>query len=194
MASYRHNYLLSTHRCYAISQVSMFKIDPKSIEVVRSTQRVKTVSGEFKHGKLRVIVPAQLSEEQEAHYVAKIRERVELRETKQMLNEGEPLSKRAAELNARYFGGKLQIASVEFVTNQNSLFGSCSVRRKTIRLSHHLADVPTWVRDYVLMHEMAHLVEPGHGRAFWDIVNRYPRTQEARRYLKAFARGEEPTG
>lgn len=170
----------------------MFKIDPKSIEIVRSAQRVKTVSGEYKHGKLRVNVPAHLSEAAEAYYVSKIRERVELRETKQMLNAGAPLQKRAAELNARYFDGKLQIASVEFVTNQNSLFGSCSVRRRTIRLSHHLAEVPDWVRDYVLMHEMAHLVEPGHGRAFWDIVNRYPRTQDARRYLKAFAKGQQP--
>lgn len=170
----------------------MYKIDPKDIEVVRSAQRSKTVTGEFKDGKLRVHVPAHLNKSDEAYYVAKVRERMELRETKQLLNAGDPLLKRAAELNAMYFAGKLEIVSAQFVTNQNSLFGSCSVRRKTIRLSHHLAEVPEWVRDYVLMHEMAHLIEPGHNRAFWDIVNRYPRTQEARSYLKAFARGEQP--
>lgn len=170
----------------------MYKIDPQDIEIVRSARRSKTVTGEFKHGKLRVHVPANLGKQQEDHYVATIVARVERRETQQMLNDGDPLAKRAAALNAQYFGGKLDIASVTYVTNQNSLFGSCSIRRKTIRLSHHLAQVPAWVRDYVLMHEMAHLVEPGHTRAFWDIVNRYPRTQEARRYLKAFARGEQP--
>ena len=170
----------------------MYKIDPQDIEIVRSAQRSTTVTGEFKHGKLRVHVPAHLNRSEEAYYVAKVRERVERRETKQQLNEGDPLLKRAAELNAEYFAGKLEIASVQFVTNQNSLFGSCSVRRKTIRLSHHLAEVPEWVRDYVLMHEMAHLIEPWHSRAFWDIVNRYPRTREARRYLNAFARGEQP--
>ena len=170
----------------------MYKINPQDIEIVRSAQRSKTVTGEFKDGKLRVLVPALLSKEQEEHYVATIVARVERRETQQLLNAGDPLRKRAAELNAEYFAGKLEIASVTYVTNQNSRFGSCSVRRKTIRLSHHLAEVPAWVRDYVLMHEMAHLVEPGHSRAFWDIVNRYPRTQEARRYLKAYARGEQP--
>ncbi len=164
----------------------MFKIDPQHIEIVRSAQRSKTVSGEFKHGKLRIHVPALLSKEQEEHYVATIVERVERRETQQMLNEGDPLRKRAAELNAAYFAGKLDIASVTYVTNQNSRFGSCSVRRKTIRLSHHLAEAPAWVRDYVLMHEMAHLIEPGHNRRFWAIVDRYPRAQEARRYLKTF--------
>lgn len=170
----------------------MYKIDPQDIEIIRSPQRSKTVTGAFKNGKLRVHVPANLTKAEEAYYVAKVRERVERRETKQLLNDGDPLLKRAAELNARYFAGKLEIVSVNYVTNQNSLFGSCSLRRKTIRLSHHLAEVPEWVRDYVLMHEMAHLVEPGHNRAFWDIVNRYPRTREARRYLKAFARGEQP--
>lgn len=170
----------------------MYRINPQDIEIIRSAKRSKTVTGEFKDGKLRVLMPALLSKEQEERCIATIVARVERRETQQMLNEGEPLRKRAAELNARYFAGALDIASVQYVTNQNSLFGSCSVRRKTIRLSHHLAEVPAWVRDYVLMHEMAHLVEPGHGRAFWDIVNRYPRTQEARRYLKAFARGEPP--
>ncbi|MCY4438409.1 MAG: M48 family metallopeptidase [Chloroflexi bacterium] len=168
----------------------MFKIDPQDIEIVRSARRSKTVTGEFKHGKLRVHVPARLTREQEEHYVATIIERVERRETQQMLNDGDPLLKRAAELNAQYFAGKLEIVSVTYVTNQNSRFGSCSVRRKTIRLSHHLTEVPEWVRDYVLMHEMAHLVEPGHNRRFWDIVNRYPRTQEARRYLRKFAFAE----
>lgn len=168
----------------------MFKLDPQDIEVVRSVQRRKTVSGALKHGKLRVLVPAHLSKAEEAYFVAKVRRRVELQETKARLNHGDPLRKRADELNRRYFGGKLAYASVTYVTNQNSVFGSCSVRRGTIRLSHHLAGMPEWVRDYVLMHELAHLVEPGHNRRFWEIVNRYPRTREARRYLRAYAKGE----
>ena len=176
----------------AFPQHRMYTIDPQDIEIIRSAKRSKTVTGEFKDGKLRVLVPALLSKEQEERFVATIVARVERRETQQLLNEGDPLRKRAAELNARYFAGTLEIASVTYVTNQNSRFGSCSVRRKTIRLSHHLAEVPAWVRDYVLMHEMAHLVEPGHNRRFWELVNRYPRTQEAWRYLKAFARGEQP--
>jgi hypothetical protein len=162
----------------------MLTIDLQDIEVIRSKQRSKTVTGEYKHGKLRVRMPAGLSTSQEAYYIAKVRERVELQELKQRLNRGEPLLKRATELNAQYFSGELEFASVTYVTNQNSVYGSCSVRRKTIRLTHHLAEAPAWVRDYVLMHELAHLIEPGHNRRFWEIVNRYPRAQEARRYLK----------
>ena len=48
--------------------------------------------------------------------------------------------------------------------------------------------MPEWVRRYVLIHEMAHLIEPNHSRAFWDIVSRYKLTERARGYLMAVGR------
>ena len=45
--------------------------------------------------------------------------------------------------------------------------------------------MPAWVRDYVVMHELAHLLVAGHGPRFWELVNRYPLTERARGYLMA---------
>jgi hypothetical protein len=47
--------------------------------------------------------------------------------------------------------------------------------------------MPSWVVDYVLVHELAHLQIPGHGADFWALVDHYPRAQRARGYLEGAA-------
>jgi predicted metal-dependent hydrolase len=53
-----------------------------------------------------------------------------------------------------------------------------------------LAKEPSWVLDYVIVHELAHLHVRGHDKAFWELVNRYPLAERARGFL--IARGLEP--
>ena len=50
--------------------------------------------------------------------------------------------------------------------------------------------LPAFVVEYVLVHELAHLVQASHGPEFWALVNRYPKTERARGYLMALG-GED---
>lgn len=70
------------------------------------------------------------------------------------------------------------------VRNQSSRWGSCSSRR-TISLNWRLVQVPPAVREYVVIHELAHLKEMNHGRAFWKLVaEACPDYEKHERWLK----------
>jgi predicted metal-dependent hydrolase len=63
-----------------------------------------------------------------------------------------------------------------------------------IRLSHRLRPMPVWVLDYVLVHELAHLVEPTHSTAFWRLVARYPDAERAKGFLEGYLAGQGRPG
>ena len=74
------------------------------------------------------------------------------------------------------------------IRNQRSRWGSCS-RRGTISLNWRLVQTPPFVRDYLVLHELAHLREMNHSRRFWDQVARLcPDYREAERWLKQHSR------
>jgi hypothetical protein len=98
------------------------------------------------------------------------------------------LMARARQLSDRYLGG-VEAASVRWVTNQSSRWGSCTVSTREIRISHRLREVPDWVLDSVLVHELAHLVHANHSRAFHQLADRYPRHGDASIFLAGFGIG-----
>ncbi|RIK17190.1 MAG: metal-dependent hydrolase [Anaerolineae bacterium] len=155
------------------------------VQVIRSAQRRKTVSARLENGVLIIRAPASMRDEELAPIIDGLKKRLRRRSARSVSQTDETLEKRARELNRQYFGGRLKWQSVRWVTNQNSRFGSCTPADGTIRLSHRLAAMPAWVRDYVLIHELAHLVEANHGPKFWELVNRFPLTERARGYLMA---------
>jgi len=155
------------------------------VKVVRSKRRKKTVEARLESGVLVVRAPAAISDAELSPIIDKLKTRLEKKQRRRQFEGDASLETRARELNRRYFGGKLTWGSIRYVTNQNKRFGSCTPSYGTVRISHRVADMPAWVRDYVIVHELAHLVEPNHSRAFWDLVSRYPKTERARGYLIA---------
>lgn len=75
------------------------------------------------------------------------------------------------------------------IRDQKSRWGSCS-RRGTISLNWRLIQTPASVRDYIILHELAHLRHPNHSPAFWAEVGRVcPEYRKAEAWLKANSGG-----
>jgi len=162
------------------------------VEVIRSKRRTRTISAIIRGGTLVVTIPARLSQAQERDWVKRMRDRVERARRKSERNSDEELTARARRLNMRYLDGRLTFTGIIYVDNQRTLHGSCTPSTGAIRISRRLAKLPRWVEDYVIVHELAHLVYSGHGPRFWDIVNRYPLAERARGYLMALGCEGEP--
>ncbi|CAM5425798.1 metal-dependent hydrolase [Streptomyces purpurascens] len=151
-----------------------------------------------------MLIPARMSEAEEQRWVTVMLDKLAAQESRRTLGDTE-LAERARRLSDQYFGGRARPASVRWVTNQNTRWGSCTPSEGSIRLSHRLQGMPEYVIDYVLLHELAHLLVPGHGPRFWELLEAYPRTERARGYLEGVvaaerlphvpgARGERPRG
>lgn len=161
------------------------------IEVRRSARRKRTVSAYRDGDKIVVLMPARLSKAQEQRLTAEMVERLRDREANRARggtrSSDAVLLARGRELSRDYLDGRAEPASVRWVTNMNRRWGSCTTTDGTIRLSHRLRSMPSWVIDYVLVHELTHLLVPGHGPDFWAWVERYPRTERARGFLEGVA-------
>ena len=154
------------------------------IHIVRSKKRRKTVQAREVNGKLEILAPANMSDKDLEPVIGTLKRRIERHKAKSKLDDT-ALEKRAHRLNQEYFDGLLRWESIAWVANQNKRHGSCTPGRGTIRISHRVAEMPRFVQDYIIIHELAHLVEPNHGKKFWEVVYRYPRAERARGYLMA---------
>jgi len=77
----------------------------------------------------------------------------------------------------------VEFESAKVVDNRNR-WGSCTPR-DTIHLNWRLIKAPMFVIDYVMVHELAHLIESNHTSRFWNIVRAHtPTTEKAKAWLK----------
>jgi len=152
------------------------------VEVRRSTRRRKTVSAFFEDGRAVVAIPAHFTAREERDWVRRMV--AQLQRPRARRRTDEALQARAEELSRQYLDGRARPTSVAWVTNQRSRWGSCTPATGEIRLSHRLQHMPAWVIDYVLVHELAHLLIAGHGADFWKLVSRIEHTDRARGFLE----------
>ena len=153
------------------------------VEVTRSRRRRRTVEASIVDGVIQVRAPATMPEAELASHVSELVTRLERR----YRSDGIDLERRARELADRY--DLPRPASIVWA-DQRSRWGSCTTTTRAIRISNRLSAYPPWVLDYVIVHELAHLVVEGHDARFHAIVQRYPLAERARGFLMAVSFGD----
>lgn len=132
-------------------------------------------------------VPDRLDRVQEDEWAVKMWNQIHKRRRARASDDD--LLTRARRLSNQYLDGKAVPASVRWVDNQTARWGSTSIHSGDIRISDRLQRMPSWLTDSVLVHELAHLLEPSHNSRFHAIVDRYPYTSRSRDFLSGFSYG-----
>lgn len=160
--------------------------DPFEVRVRRSTRRRRTVGAVLRGGVLEVALPSWMSKAEEDHWVAEMSARFRRRQSTDRID----LVRRAARLAVDF--GLPVPSDIGWSDTMTARWGSCAPATGAVRLSTRLAPFPDWVIDYVIVHELAHIVHPDHSAAFWELVARYPRTERAVGYLIAKSGDADP--
>jgi len=92
---------------------------------------------------------------------------------------------------AEHFAPLMNVAPREIkLTSARTQWGSCTARG-VVRLNWQLVKMPLHLIDYVVVHELAHLVEMNHSAAFWQVVERAcPEYKECRAELRSYGVAE----
>ncbi len=156
-----------------------------TVEVVR--KRVKNVNARLRGDTLYISAPHHLDDTTLADMVERLARRLLRRRRSRELNAEERTLQLARRIADR-FPQDLTVSGVELVTTQRKRWGSYSSRTGNVRLHAALAQMPEWVLEAVIAHELAHTVHPDHSEQFWALVRRVsPDTDRARAFLSGVA-------
>ena len=147
-----------------------------SLEIIHDKNR-QGVLAELKSHDILIYLPDPISSSNKSKYCAQAISKLL---SKRYLS---AMKLRVLELNAQHF--KKEVKGVQ-IRNNSSNWGSCS-SQGNISLNSKLLLTPAWVRDYIIIHELAHLVEHNHSNKYWALVERaMPNYMEAEKWLKQY--------
>ena len=160
---------------------------PVPIRIITSARRKKTVSARFVGDTIEIRMPEGLSKSEQQRHVRDLTRKLQAKRTANRVD----LVERAKMLAKMY---DLPVpTSITWSSRQNSRWGSCTPSTGTIRISHRMSEFPRWVIDYVIVHELAHLVEANHSPAFYALERRFPDCDKAEGFLHAVSLGHAGT-
>ena len=157
------------------------------VEVRVSKRRKKTAGAHWEGDRIVVVVPTHLRGAERDDMVEHLTRRL-TRHRPHLHASDHELAHRARQLGHTFLDG-VEPASIRWATNQSKRWGSCTLATREIRISSRLRMAPTWVLDAVIVHELAHLLEPGHTERFRALEARYPRRHDADVFLEGYGLG-----
>ncbi|RMF01464.1 MAG: M48 family peptidase, partial [Bacteroidetes bacterium] len=164
------------------------KADYQSGDILRVGQRQyqlcleqvagrKTCSGRIHAGHIHLTLSADYSQAERSKAIRHLLSRLVARDQLPLIRQ------RVYELNEQFFGKPIKDVKLKYT---HSRWGSCS-NSGNINLSTRLLFAPPDVIDYVIIHELAHLVELNHSHRFWAQVERaMPNYKEKESWLAEF--------
>ena len=155
---------------------------PLELRVVR--KRVKNINARLRGQTLLVSAPHRVPARELDETILQLARRLVRRSRADVVNSDGGAEAIARKMAAR-FDDPPEVAEVRFVTNQRSRWGSYSARTGIVRLNAALRQMPPWVLEAVVAHELAHAFYLDHSPAFWKLVRSVcPKTDRARAFLE----------
>jgi predicted metal-dependent hydrolase len=159
-------------------------VDGVTLRLRITRKRVRNVNARLVGNELRVSAPHRVPKAELDEIVNGLARRLVRRERARAINSNGDALALSRKVAAR-FPDPPEISELRFVTNQRARWGSYSQRTGVVRLHAGLRQLPTWVLEAVLAHELAHVYHPDHSPAFWALLRRVcPATDRARAFLE----------
>jgi predicted metal-dependent hydrolase len=158
-------------------------VDGVTLTLLIERKRVKNINARLHEATLSVSAPLNTPQATLDRVIPDLARRLVRRVRSRQINAEEDALALAHRVAAR-FPNKPAVDHVQFVTTQESRWGSYSASTRTIRLNAALREMPRWVLEAVVAHELAHVTYLDHSPAFYRLLRSvYPDVERADAFL-----------
>ncbi len=157
----------------------VLKVGERTYTLIVNHEDRSTSAAKLKNGQIQLKLNKDLNSMQLSKSIKTLLSRVIGKDFKK------EITKRVLEINEQFF--KKDIKSVNLKYNSSN-WGSCS-SKSNINLSTRLLFAPSDVIDYVIVHELTHLIEMNHSQKFWNLVKSVmPNYKQKEKWLKEYGK------
>jgi len=161
--------------------------------VIRKERRRRSITAFRQGGVIEIHIPAKMSRRDEIEMIPEMIAMVLRREARSRKTDSQ-LMQIGLALMVKYLPEyEIRPASINW-RNMSERWGSCTTLDRTIRISDRLIGAPEFVLDYIIFHELIHLIISGHDQDFYQLLNRFADQGKAEAFLAGFELGSQSGG